>query len=68
MQNEKKDILTLDDESKLSDLFIEDNTDIGKSYKEIYQKFIKKQNDELNKLLDIKIDKEIFDKNCKKKN
>ena len=66
-KNEKKKSLKLDIESKLSDFFVDDNTDIGKSYKEIYQEFIKKQNAELEPLLKIKIDKEIFDKNCRKK-
>ena len=66
-KNDSKKSLTLDKESKLSNFFIDDNTDLGKSYKEIYHDFSNKQNNELINLLDIKIDKEIFDKNCKKK-
>lgn len=66
-KNETKKILILDKESKLSNFFIDDNTDFGKSYKDIYHDFSNKQNNELNNLLDIKIDKEILDKNCKKK-
>ena len=66
-KNENKKILKLDIENKLSNFFLDDNTDIEKSYKEIYLEFIKKQNAELEPLLNIKIDKEIFDKNCKKK-
>ena len=65
-KNEKKKILKLDIESKLSNFFVDDNTDIGKSYKEIFKEFIKKQNEELEPLLKIKIDNEVFDKNCRK--
>ena len=66
-KNETKKILQLDIENKLSNFFLDDNTDIRKSYKEIYQEFLKKQNAELEPLLKVKIDKEIFDKNCTKK-
>ena len=62
-----KKLLTLDPaKNNLNDLFIDDDSDIGRSYKSIFNEFIKKQNNELTPLLDIKIDKEIFDKNCKK--
>ena len=67
MKDSHKNEIKLDIENKLSNLFVEDNTDMGKSFKQIYQKFIEKQNNELIDLLEIKIDKEIFDKNCLKK-
>ncbi len=67
MKKDSKNTLKLDKNNKLSDFFVDNNTDIGKSYKEIYLKFIKKQNEELNPLLKIKIDNEIFEKNCTKK-
>ena len=44
---------------------MEDSNNFGKTYKIIYQKFIKIQNESLEPLLDIKISKGIFDKNCK---
>jgi len=63
----KKKKLELSENSKLSDFFIDDNNEIGKSYKTIYYKFIEKQNKEISFLLDDKIEKGIFDENCKKK-
>ena len=66
-KNSKKTALKLDKESKLINFFVDDDTDIGKSFIEIYQKFIEKQNMELEPLLKIKIDKEIFEKGCLKK-
>ena len=67
IQNDKKKVLQLSEENKLSDFFINDNNEIGKSYKNIYNKFIEEQNNEISDLLDIKIEKGIFDKNCKNK-
>ena len=67
MKKDTKNTFKLDKNNKLSDFFVDDNTDIGKSYKEIYQKFIKKQNEELNPLWKIKIDKKKKKKNCTKK-
>ena len=62
VKNEK---LKLSDESKLADFFISDDNEFGKSYKRIYNKFIEEQNKEITDLLDIKIDKAIFENNCK---
>ena len=62
VKNEK---LKLSDESKLADFFVSDDNEFGKSYKRIYNKFIQEQNKEIADLLDIKIDKGIFESNCK---
>ena len=59
--------LTLSEESKLADFFVDDNNKYGKSYKQIYAKFIKEQNDEISALLDNKIEQEVFERNCKDK-
>ena len=64
---EKGKTLKLDTKNKLIDFFVDENTSFGKSYIEIYQKFIKKQNTDLTKVLDKKKEKEIFNKNCKKR-
>ena len=58
-ENKKK--LILKKSSKLSNLFIDDNNSIGKSYKEIYKKFIKEQNNEIKELIKKKINDGIFD-------
>ena len=62
VKNEK---LKLSDESKLADFFVSDDNEFGKSYKKIYNKFIEEQNKEITDLLDIKIEKGIFERNCK---
>ena len=67
IKSEKSKILKLDNKNKLIDFFVDENTSYGKSFIETYQKFIKKQNDDLSKILDVKIEKGIFDKNCKKR-
>ena len=68
---ERKDtnneILVLSEESKLADFFVDNGNEFGKSYKEIYSIFIKEQNSEISDLLDYKIEKEIFERNCKDK-
>ena len=51
----------------LSDFFIDNNNEIGKTYKNIYKKFIMKQNEELETLLDIKITAGKLDDVCKNK-
>ena len=66
LKNEKKNLLKLSENSTLSLFFIDENSDIGKSYKNIYNEFIKEQNSQISELLDIKIEKGIFDQNCKK--
>ena len=58
--------LTLSNENKLYNFFLDENTEYGKFYREIYKEFIKIQNEEITKLLDLKIEEKIFDKNCKK--
>jgi len=60
-------ILELSEDNKLSDFFIDDNNKFGKSYKEIYYKFIDEQNNEISELLNNKIEKGIFERNCKKR-
>ena len=69
LKNEKGDnILKLTEEnSKLSELFIDDDNEISKSYKDIYSQFIKEQNNQISDLLDNKIKKGIFEKDCKNK-
>ena len=49
----------------LCDFFIDNCNEIGKTYKNIYKIFIKKQNEEIKNLLDIKIEEGIIDSNCK---
>ena len=56
----------LTNENLLCDYLIVDNK-YGDSYKNIYKKFAKAQNDKLEYLIDNKIDKGIFDTNCKTK-
>ena len=56
----------LNNENNLCDFLIVDNK-YGDSYKNIYIKFAKEQNDKLENLLDNKIGKGIFDINCKSK-
>ena len=56
-----------EENSKLSDFFIDDDNEIGKSYKYIYNQFIKEQNKEISGLLDIKIRNGIFERDCKNK-
>ena len=67
IKDTKNQILKLSEESKLADFFIDDNNEFGKSYKKIYAEFIKEQNTEISKLLDDKIDQEIFERDCKNK-
>ena len=62
-----KEQLTLDIENPLRDFFIREDNKFGKSYKIIYKLFIKQQNDNVEKLLNMKIEKGIFDANCKNK-
>jgi hypothetical protein len=63
----KKNPISLSNKSDLSNFFIDDQNEIGKSYKKIYQNFIEQQNREIQELLDIKISEEKFDQNCKNK-
>ena len=47
------------------DFLLVDESKYGKTYKNVYEIFIKNQNKELENLLDKKIDKGIFNDNCK---
>ena len=60
-------IIKLSENNSLIDFFIDDNNYIGRSYKMIYNMFIKEQNEQLEKLLDLKIKNGIFDIHCKNK-
>ena len=62
-----KEQLTLSNENPLIDFFIREDNKFGKTYKMIYKLFIKQQNENIEKLLDEKIMKGIFDINCKNK-
>lgn len=59
--DENKNKLELKKTSKLSNFFVDDNNSFGKSYKEIYKKFIKEQNNEIKELIKKKINDGIFD-------
>ena len=59
--------LQLSNKSKLYEFFIDDGNEIGKSYIDIYQNFIKEQNNEISDLIEIKIEQEKFDESSKKK-
>ena len=65
VDSKKKEFKLKVDKNKLSDFVIDDNNEIGKTYKDIYKIFIDKQNNELKDLLDIKIKEGIFNINCK---
>ena len=60
-------IIKLSSNNYLSDFFIDNNNEIGKKYIEIYTKFIQKQNEEIEGLLDKKINDGIFSLNCKER-
>ena len=49
------------------DFFLDDDNRVGRTYKDIYNNFVKEQNKEIENLLDMKIEKGIFDSNCKNK-
>ena len=59
--------IKLTNKNKLGDFVIDDNNEIGKTYKDIYKKFIEKQNNEIKEILDIKINEGIFNSNCRNK-
>ena len=62
----KKEKLKLDvNKNCICDFLIIDENKYGKTYKNIYKKYIELQNKELESLLNIKIDKRIFNENCK---
>ena len=49
----------------ISDFFIEENNNVGRTYKIIYETFINQQNEKIEKLLNLKIGEGIFDISCK---
>ena len=55
----------LSKDNDINDFFVDSNNKFGKTYIDIYKMFIKQQNDKLEELLNIKIEKGIFDVNCK---
>ena len=66
--DEKKNELKLNIEKNyLCDFLLINDNKYGKSYREIYKKFIENQNKELEILLDKKIDSGVFNINCKRK-
>ena len=61
-----EEILNLDvNMNCISDFLLIDDNKFGKSYKKIYKKYIEMHNKELEDLFDIKINKGIFNNNCK---
>ena len=66
-ENEVDSAFKLDDKKPLSDFLIDDDNKIGKTYKQIYKKFITKQNEEINPLLEIKVIYGVFNSNCTNK-
>ena len=52
-------------DNPLCDFLLDSDNIFGINYKNIYKKFAKNQNQKLEKLLDIKIERGIFDINCK---
>ena len=62
---QNKDELFLSNDNPLNDFFIHEDNKFGKTYKIIYKYFIKLQNEKVEKLLDKKILKGVFDSNCK---
>ena len=67
MSDSKGKEIKLTNKNNLCDFVIDDEKEIGKTYKNIYKIFIEKQNNELKDILDIKINEGIFNINCKNK-
>ena len=55
------------DKNHLCDFVLDDSNEIGKTYINIYNHFIKNQNEEIEYLFDLKIHEEILDSNNKNK-
>ena len=62
-----KDTNELSNNEPLCHFLLDDNNKFGKVYKTIYKNFIKEQNEKLENLLNDKIEKSVFDINCKNK-
>ena len=60
----KGNIIKLNNKNPLSYFVLDDNNEIGKTYKDIYKIYIEKQNKEIEELLEIKIIAGIFNSNC----
>ena len=67
LNNNNDKIIELTNESKLSNFFIDEENEYGKLYKIIYKEFILMQNEEIEELLNLKIEEKIFDGDCLKK-
>ena len=67
IKDDKGNVNVLSNDKSLSNFFLNNDNDIGRSYKEIFMNFIKEQNEKIEKLLDMKIEKGVFDSNCKTK-
>ena len=67
LKDSEGNILELNVENKICDFLLIDDNKYGKSYKEIYKKFINKQNEELEDLLNKKISSGEFNNNCKER-
>ena len=55
------------DKNYLCDFVLDESNEIGKTYIDIYKKFIKKQNDEIESLLEAKIFSRVLDISCTNK-
>ena len=65
IETKDKNVIKLkEDKNHLSDFVLDDNNEIGKTYKDIYKIFINKQNEEIENLLNLKIKAGVFDSNC----
>ena len=64
---DNNEIIKLSPDNPLKSFLIDNNDNIGNTYISIYKKFIKNQNDILETLLDNKINRGLFDINCKNK-
>ena len=60
-------IIELSYNNRLCDFFIDSSNEIGRTYKDIYKKFIEKQNKEIDNLLKIKTISGVFENNCRDK-
>ena len=68
IEDDKGNELILNKEKNcIIDFLLIDDNEYGKSYRKIYKEFINKQNNELESLLDIKINSGEFNSNCKNK-
>ena len=64
---DNNEIIKLSIDCPLKSFFVDNNDNIGKTYISIYNELIKYQNESIEKLLDIKINRGLFVINCKNK-